>query len=652
MRLNSIRRAQLVAPFGPGALHVLEGGIAVVTGGLDDWFKDRSGNAADVADILNGPLFIREPRLEGPLEVSHFRLAPGPENRGDNEAPELVTPVFRFPTWFVCPRCNRMTKGNLNLNGVLRCQHEDCKRQKLQPVRFAALCDFGHLQDFPWLEWAHRGDSFQPECANFLRFEAGGSGSLDDIRIRCERCPTKPRALHGVMSGDLQSTERNPNGWSGLSRFLRAKSDDSDSGEAPYLCQGHRPWLGNVLAQACLRPLRAVLINATNVHYADVRSAIYIPPQFRPSASDLAKLLDQSTYRSMIRMCRQVEMGIPEIVLKLRSKDEKSEEPKLKVFSNEQIERALRGHGEAPPTDLEEEEAVDNSDRQSQELLLRADEYQAFLGETDRQGELVLKQMDTKAIPSKVAHLVEKVVAIEKLRETRVFAGFSRLLGRSPKGAPHPQSMLWRVMPGKRSERWLPAAVVFGEGIFLTLNETEISSWEKRPYVVKHLANLQCNHDACVARYGWSPLVIEPRLVLLHTLAHLLINRLVFECGYGSASLRERLYVSSNPAAPMAGILIYTAAGDSEGTLGGLVRLADPATLGTILTNALEEAQWCSADPVCAEAADSGGQGPDSLNLAACHSCGLLPETSCEHFNRFLDRSVFLKDHPASIWQC
>ena len=93
----------------------------------------------------------------------------------------------------------------------------------------------------------------------------------------------------------------------------------------------------------------------------------------------------------------------------------------------------------------------------------------------------------------------------------------------------------------------------------------------------------------------------------------------------------------------MAGILIYTAAGDSEGTMGGLVGLADPSDLGRILLNAIEEAQWCSADPVCGEAADTGGQGPDSLNLAACHSCALLPETCCEHFNKFLDRMLLVK---------
>jgi hypothetical protein len=63
------------------------------------------------------------------------------------------------------------------------------------------------------------------------------------------------------------------------------------------------------------------------------------------------------------------------------------------------------------------------------------------------------------------------------------------------------------------------------------------------------------------------------RYLLIHTFAHLLINQFVFECGYSTASLRERLYISADTNAPMAGILVYTAAGDSEGTLGGLVRL-------------------------------------------------------------------------------
>jgi hypothetical protein len=132
---------------------------------------------------------------------------------------------------------------------------------------------------------------------------------------------------------------------------------------------------------------------------------------------------------------------------------------------------------------------------------------------------------------------------------------------------------------------------------------------------------------------------------MLHTLAHLLIARLIFECGYSSASLRERLYVSSDDRAPMCAVLIYTAAGDAEGTMGGLVRMGRPELLEGVVARALESAMWCSADPVCMELAEAGGQGPDSCNLAACHACALLPETACEHFNRFLDRALVVGSH-------
>ena len=87
----------------------------------------------------------------------------------------------------------------------------------------------------------------------------------------------------------------------------------------------------------------------------------------------------------------------------------------------------------------------------------------------------------------------------------------------------------------------------------------------------------------------------------------------------------------------MVGILIYTAAGDAEGTMGGLVRMGQPDRLENVIRRALDKARWCSTDPICIE---SRGQGPDNCNLAACHSCELVPETSCEEQNRLLDRGV------------
>ncbi|MDV7195945.1 DUF1998 domain-containing protein [Rhodococcus kroppenstedtii] len=147
------------------------------------------------------------------------------------------------------------------------------------------------------------------------------------------------------------------------------------------------------------------------------------------------------------------------------------------------------------------------------------------------------------------------------------------------------------------------------------------------------------HYSQVASQRGLSDRSLSPRFLLLHTLGHLLINELIFACGYSSASLRERLYVSSAGGREMAGLLIYTAAGDSEGTMGGLVRMARPENLRSVFAAAISNARWCSTDPICMDAGEKG-QGPDSCNLAACHGCALLPETSCEEFNRFLDRGV------------
>lgn len=60
--------------------------------------------------------------------------------------------------------------------------------------------------------------------------------------------------------------------------------------------------------------------------------------------------------------------------------------------------------------------------------------------------------------------------------------------------------------------------------------------------------------------------VPAPRLILVHSLAHALIRQLSLSCGYGSASLRERLYVDTNEW-EMAGLLVFTSSPDADGTL-------------------------------------------------------------------------------------
>lgn len=125
---------------------------------------------------------------------------------------------------------------------------------------------------------------------------------------------------------------------------------------------------------------------------------------------------------------------------------------------------------------------------------------------------------------------------------------------------------------------------------------------------------------------------------MIHTFSHLIINQLSYDCGYGSSSIRERIYCEkTDDKLGMCGVLIYTASGDSEGSMGGLVRQGEHGRIEDTIIGAIKNAQWCTSDPICIQ---STGQGPESLNLAACHNCALLPETCCENGNCLLDRGV------------
>jgi hypothetical protein len=135
---------------------------------------------------------------------------------------------------------------------------------------------------------------------------------------------------------------------------------------------------------------------------------------------------------------------------------------------------------------------------------------------------------------------------------------------------------------------------------------------------------------------------VSPRLLLVHAFAHALIRQISVECGYSASALRERLYVSEDAGRTTNGVLVYTGSPDSEGSLGGLVRLAEPALLEPIVLRALRNAAWCGSDPVCLET--DPRQSGDRVSGAACHCCLLIPETACERFNRELDRALLVGD--------
>jgi hypothetical protein len=181
---------------------------------------------------------------------------------------------------------------------------------------------------------------------------------------------------------------------------------------------------------------------------------------------------------------------------------------------------------------------------------------------------------------------------------------------------------------------------VRGEGVFLRLDEDRLASWEKALAVAARVERMRTAHQRVMEQRATDPSRIPPspatpRMVLLHTLAHVLINEWSLEAGYPAAALRERLYAADG----MAGVLVYTATSDSAGSLGGLVAQGEPDHLDRTIRSAVHRAEWCSSDPLCVESEASGTGG---TNLAACHACVMLPETSCEHNNILLDRALLV----------
>ena len=208
----------------------------------------------------------------------------------------------------------------------------------------------------------------------------------------------------------------------------------------------------------------------------------------------------------------------------------------------------------------------------------------------------------------------------------RVYLGFQRV-------KPGPADRTVRPDVAK-PENWLPASEVFGEGFVLALNFGALERWieqlpESEASALKSLDQKRLDENF------WFLPEVDPAFIAVHTLSHLLLRQVTFDCGYSSSSLRERIYFDRKNR--YAGVMIYTADGDSEGSLGGLVRQGRSDRLIASLTEAVEKGRWCSSDPVCSE---SAGQGLGGFNHAACHACSLLAETSCTCANTLLDRRM------------
>lgn len=619
MSTGAMRRAQLVTPFGVGAMSVLVNGTSVITAGLDHWYESDDASSLALEEYRE-----HDWRLEARLRVSEFRLPPDYRYQGqgnDNRNVKLTVPVLRFPRWCFCMFCKRLELSTLTMQQAVVCKdkkHADWKyKPRMAQVPFVAICAAGHLDDFPFDKWVH--GAHRLSCSGTLRLKSFGGGGLEGQRVVCDGC-RKERSLRGITEARFVNGEEHTN-----------LSDQLSSRDDPYLCTGARPWLARLYG-ACGQPMRGALRAAGNVYFPKVESSIYLPRKDGAVSAEMHDLMRHPAVTSTMRTLHSIFGAGLEIGM-LRAQLLKNMPSEL--FGPISDDELIAGYRDLLGVGEEEPESGDDFDA---ELLTGDDEWRypeyRHIRETPKDDYLTATN---PGIHADLDFYLERVRSVDVLRETRALRGFTRVRDDVLKLSDG--KALLRREPLPPVQDWLPAYVVKGEGIYFELDPARLAAWEARVKVQERAQMITNHYGQAVAQRGLPDRTFAPRFVLLHTLAHLLVNELVFTCGYSSASLRERLYVSTAAGREMAGLLIYTAAGDSEGTMGGLVRMARPDNLRSVFSSAISGARWCSTDPVCMDVGEKG-QGPDSCNLAACHGCALLPETSCEEFNRFLDRGI------------
>jgi hypothetical protein len=602
--LGELRPSQLIFTFGVGSLVDLPN-ISALVMGLDDW------DTRYCAEIEEDRLVAAIQKRLGP-QMQRLNSPPidYSSKDGDPAAPAIGVPVVPFPRWMRCTLCDTMATVD---SGVFKLEqdqyypdktkyvHQGCLKSKggkpptAVSVRFLLACREGHLTDFPWLNFVHQGNVPCAQATFSLR-EFGASGDASDIIVKCHSCGAERRMA------------------------------DAFDQDAPFTCPGHHPHLRMVEPKGCKEKAKAILLGSSNSWFPTALSALSIPR----ATDKLGKLVEEQWHE-----LKDTEDLAEVAYLRKRLHKNQSLIPLFSEYSDDSIWGAIQSRRNG------------GTGQQSPAEDLKLPEWQTF---SNPQSAAEGKDFKLRRVapPKDFEKWFEDTVLVERIREVRALLGFTRIESNADFAEAEiiQESRLTRLQ--RESATWLPAAEVRGEGIFLRIREAELLQWESKVGALRK--EFFDSHRAWRQQRKLEPFndgFPGTRFVLLHSLAHALMRQISLECGYTAASVRERLYSRQpgEPGGPMAGILLYTAAPDSEGTLGGLVELGDPLTLGRHLQQALESMRLCASDPLCAD------HRPDTLGRtiqgACCHACQFAPETSCERSNRYLDRSVLVETFAA-----
>jgi hypothetical protein len=377
----------------------------------------------------------------------------------------------------------------------------------------------------------------------------------------------------------------------------------------------------------CDEPLTALQRSQTAVHFSEVRSALDIT-QAEENEDPRTEII-HSTIEEYLKLDYLEEELIDqaERVAGKASTDLKNLMPQAKEVSVYEIRDLLKEMIDERTGNAGEKR--ENEEYDEDKILI--EEWPVLTQTTktrDRRSSIIVREDSIEK--TVLTSFLKSVHLVDRLREVRVFRGFRRVETTGPLTYPN---------LGREKPTWLPAIEVYGEGFFLEFDHVKLKAWEnaeseKLEQRLRPIKEELSKSEGVIQRLQ-TRLDVLARFIVLHTFSHALMRQLCYECGYSGASLRERLYAFDDKT----GVLIYTADGDSEGSLGGLVRQGNVELLQGVIFTALERIEWCSNDPICREMPPHG---PGKSNRATCHACTLASETSCTEFNALLDRELLI----------
>lgn len=656
-KVGSQRPSSLLYTNGPGAIVDLPN-FTVMPSGYDFWdgiWKRRDGDPP----TIHAPRLLDTARTFLGHQVKELRPYPRQAKKKlmSRDGDDLGVPARVFPQMFRCTGCDELRplshfdydNSSFYRPDLARFEHVGCsgrrrnpdgssvpakrvdpaargkgiRRSPAIPARYLLVCPNGHLDEFPYDEWVHRGGPCKPGIeVPVLKMLVGAGGKGANATILCESC--------GKTRGMAEAQGR-----AGLAKLPT--------------CRGRHPHLEGFEEKGCDQQTRIMLVGASNLWFAVTQSVIVMPLSTSEEREDLAaavrlelgdKLRKYAENPGILRDLLDDRVDLSGVV---------SDEEFAGI-----ITRAL------VPLESEEARQARVAAWDPVDILVPEWDYlRDFVAkgnrapyQSEKKSGLVLS---LKNVPPRIRPEVGAVVAVDRLRKANAFLGFTRIDELDRVG--DVGARLVRVT--ERKPTWVVATEDRGEGIFLSLDEERVAGWESyvlandavvwpahREAHVRNFANrLSETADEAArdnAREAAERRLPPPRYWLLHSLSHALIREMALHAGYGAASLTERLYAyqGSDERHPAASVMICTTASDSDGTLGGLVRLSEPRELGALVVAALRRSTRCSSDPVCAIRLPAEPE--DFLHGAACHACLMASETSCERANRFLDRRFLI----------